>query len=196
MSERLPFRRAAVFPLLAACACTAGLVACGGPSKPAAAHISTPRATPSPTPSDTPVVTSTATLPPTAMDTFKAQYAKVDTSSWEQASLGMKTADTQQKIMSVLQQMTAALEKYRTAMKGLTPPPDDQLTQPLSQPLAGVVSAISALEAQIRKLEADVQAGNQTAFDNDGNGPYKDAYDALIKADSELGIAVQVDSGG
>jgi len=186
--------RLGVLPLTAGCATL--LAACGG-STPTAAHLQTPRATPTPTatPAETPPPTAAASLPPSPVDTFKAQLDKVDSSSWEQASLGMKTANTQQQLHTVLASELAALEKYRTGMKALTPPADDQVQVPISSAVTGVVNAIVTLEGVIRKLDADVEQGNQSAFNRD-SAPYTDDYDALMKADSGLQMAVQVDAQG
>lgn len=79
-------------------------------------------------------------------------------------------------------------------MQALTPPPDDLVQVALGKPLADDVAAIAGLESAARQLQADARAGNDTAANRDYSGPYRDAYDALIKADSDLAAAVQVDA--
>ena len=108
----------------------------------------------------------------------------------------MKSASTQQQVMAVLAAELAALQKYRTGMQALQAPPDAQVTVALSKLLIADLSAIDNLEGAIRQLQADVNRGDQNAFNRDGNSAYKTAYDALLAADSHLGMSVQVDAAG
>ena len=172
------------------------LAACGSSAKPTAAHLPTPTPTPTPSPTATAPPTAAASLAPTAMELFKARYDKVDSEAWTKASLGMKDAQTPQQIHTVLMSMLSALQAYDTAVTALTPPPDDQVTMPLSKPKADLLAAIVVLETQVKKLDADVQRRDQAAFNKDGEGPYKDAYDSLMGAESALSVAVEADAQG
>ena len=127
------------------------------------------------------------------MIVFKEQWDKVPTEDWTQAGLEVKNAKTPSDLDTALEIEVDDLVLLNDAMVALTPPPDDQLTAPLSKPRAAVEAAIASLESAARQLKADAQANNDAAANRDYSGPYQSAYDALSKAYDDLDTAVRLD---